>query len=155
MTLQALLKPCSIAIVGASAVPTRIGGIPLKLLMDAGFKKIYPINPKYPEIAGLRCYPDIESITDPVDLVLLAIAAEEVLACLERCHAVGVKAAIVFAAGFAETNKAEGTERQAALASSRHLAPPFPPASPPATRLCSRRAATCARPSTVRRVGPA
>jgi acetate---CoA ligase (ADP-forming) len=116
MTLQALLKPRSIAIVGASAVPTRIGGIPLKLLMDAGFKKIYPINPKYPEIAGLRCYPDIESITDPVDLVLLAIAAEEVLACLERCHAVGVKAAIVFAAGFAETNKAEGTERQAALA---------------------------------------
>jgi acyl-CoA synthetase (NDP forming) len=116
MTLQALLTPRSIAIIGASAVPTRIGGIPLKQLIDAGFEKLYPINPKYPQIAGRRCYPDIESVAEPIDLVLLAIAAEEVLPCLERCHAVGVRAAIVFAAGYAETNKSEGIGRQEKLA---------------------------------------
>jgi acyl-CoA synthetase (NDP forming) len=116
MTLQALLKPRSIAIIGASAAPTRIGGIPVNLLIDAGFEKIYPINPKYPEIAGRRCYPDIESVPDPVDLVLLAIPVEDVLPTLERCHAVGVGAAIVFAAGYAETNKPEGIARQENLA---------------------------------------
>jgi acetate---CoA ligase (ADP-forming) len=116
MTLQALLKPHSIAIIGASAVPTRIGGIPLNLLIDAGFDKVYPINPKYPQIAGRPCYPDIESVPEPVELVLLAIPVEEVLPCLERCHAVGVRAAIVFAAGYAETNKPEGIARQEKLA---------------------------------------
>jgi acetate---CoA ligase (ADP-forming) len=116
MTLQALLAPRSIAIIGASAVPTRIGGIPLKLLTDAGFDKIYPINPKYPQIGDRPCYPDIESVPEPVDLVLLAIAAEEVLPTLERCHAAGARAAIVFAAGYAETNKPDGIARQERLA---------------------------------------
>jgi acetate---CoA ligase (ADP-forming) len=115
MTIQALLKPRSIAIIGASAVATRIGGIPVHLLIDAGFKKIYPINPKYPQIGELTCYPDIESLPEVPDLVLLAIPVEEVLSSLERCHKAGVGAAMVFAAGFAETNKPEGISRQAEL----------------------------------------
>jgi acetate---CoA ligase (ADP-forming) len=115
MSLQALLQPRSIAIVGASAVPTRIGGIPMKLLVEAGFEKLFPINPKYTEIAGRRCYPDIESIREPVDLVLLAIPAQDTLPYLERCQARGVRAAMVFAAGFAETNKVEGLAHQQQL----------------------------------------
>jgi acyl-CoA synthetase (NDP forming) len=115
MSLTALLKPRSIAIVGASATPTRVGGIPLNLLIEAGFKKIFPINPKNQEIAGLTCYPDIESLPEVVDVVLLAISADDTLPYLERCHARGVKAAVVFAAGFAETQEAEGIARQAAL----------------------------------------
>jgi acyl-CoA synthetase (NDP forming) len=116
MSLMALLKPRSIAIVGASANLTRIGGIPIRLLNDAQFEKLYPINPKYPEIAGRRCYPDIESVPEPVDLALLAISMEDTLPYLERCHARGVKAAMVFAAGFAETHKPEGIARQQQLA---------------------------------------
>jgi len=115
MSLKALLKPDSIAIVGASANATRVGGIPLHLLIDAGFKKVFPINPKNTEISGRTCYPDIESVPEQVDLVLLAIAAEDVLAYLERCHARGIKAAMVFAAGFSETQEPEGVARQQAL----------------------------------------
>jgi acetate---CoA ligase (ADP-forming) len=115
MTLQALLKPRSVAIIGASADATRIGGIPLKLLAEAGFEKIYPVNPKYPQIAGRPCFPDIDSIPGPVDLALLAVPVDAVLLSLERCHAIGIRAAIVFAAGYAETNKPEGIARQAEL----------------------------------------
>jgi acyl-CoA synthetase (NDP forming) len=117
MTLEPLLNPRSIAIIGASAVPTRVGGIPIKLLVDAGFEKIFPINPKYTEIAGRPCYPDVESVPEPIDLVLLAISVDEVFAYLERCHAVGIKAAIVFAAGYAETNKPDGIAHQDRLVS--------------------------------------
>lgn len=115
MSLKALLKPGSIAIVGASANATRVGGIPLHLLIEAGFQNLYPINPNYGEIAGRQCYPDIESVPTQVDLVLLAISAEDVLPYLERCYAMGVKAAMVFAAGFSETQEPEGIARQAAL----------------------------------------
>lgn len=115
MSLVALLKPRSIAIVGASANATRVGGIPLHLLIDAGFEKVFPINPKNAEISGRACYPDIESVPQQVDLVLLAIAADEVLPYLERCHACGVKAAMVFAAGFSETQEPEGISRQQTL----------------------------------------
>jgi len=115
MSLKALLKPGSIAIVGASANATRVGGIPLHLLIEAGFHNLFPINPNYREVAGRKCYPDIEAVPAEIDLVLLAISAEDVLPYLERCHAQGVKAAMVFAAGFSETQEPEGTARQAAL----------------------------------------
>lgn len=115
-SLQPLLKPRSIAIIGASQNPTRIGGIPIALLAEAGYEKIFPVNPKYDEIAGRPCFPDIAAVPEPVDLALLAIPVDDVVPYLERCHAVGVKAAIVFAAGYAETNKPEGVARQAELA---------------------------------------
>ncbi len=115
MSLAAMLKPRSIAIIGASSNKTRVGGIPMDLLLRAGFEKVFPVNPKNTEIQGRPCFPDIESVPEPVDLVLLAIGADEVLPNLERCHARGIPAAIVFAAGFAETNEAEGIARQEAL----------------------------------------
>jgi acyl-CoA synthetase (NDP forming) len=114
-TLETLLAPRSIAIVGASADLKRIGGIPMDLLVRAGFERVYPINPRYPEIAGRRAYPDIESVPEVVDLVLLAIGADDTLPYLERCHARGVRAAVVFAAGFEETGEAQGISRQQQL----------------------------------------
>lgn len=115
MSLIPLLKPRSIAIIGASANATRVGGIPMELLVRAGFEKVFPINPKNTEIQGRVCYADIESVPEAVDLVLLAIGADDVLPYLERCHALGIKAAVVFAAGYAETNEDEGIARQEAL----------------------------------------
>lgn len=101
--LGPLLAPRSIALVGASDNPGRIGGMPLDLLRHFGFAgAVYPVNPKYQEVFGYRCYPDIESLPEACDLVVLAIAAPEVTAMLERCHARGIPAAIVYAAGFAE-----------------------------------------------------
>lgn len=105
--LAPLLEPRSIAFVGASNNAGRIGGMPIDLLRHFNYPgQVYPINPKYAEVFGYRCYPDIESLPVAPDLVVLAIAAEEVTGMLERCHAKGTPAAIVYGAGFAEAGDA-------------------------------------------------
>ncbi|GAB1580022.1 acetate--CoA ligase family protein [Bordetella petrii] len=105
--LEPLLNPASIALIGASGDAGRIGGMPLDLLTRFGYGgRIFPVNPKYQEVFGLRCWPDIESVPQPVDLAVLAIGAADVTPMLERCHARGVRAAIVYAAGFAEAGGA-------------------------------------------------
>lgn len=110
--LDPLLNPRSIAMIGASSNPGRIGGMPLELLTRFGYAGgIYPVNPKYQEVFGLRCWPDIEAVPEPVDLAVLAIGAAEVTPMLRRCHAKGIGAAIVYAAGFAEAG-GEGTRLQ-------------------------------------------
>ncbi|MGO4393949.1 acetate--CoA ligase family protein [Variovorax sp. M-6] len=104
--LGPLLQPRSIAMVGASNQAGRIGGMPLDLLRHFGYAgKVFPVNPKYQEVFGYVCYPDIESLPEAPDLVVLAIGAEDVTAMLERCHAKGIPAAIVYAAGFAEAGE--------------------------------------------------
>ena len=105
--LKPLLEPRSIAIIGASNDAGRIGGMcieQLRLFSYAG--EVYPINPKYQEVFGYPCYADIESTPAAPDLVVLAIAAAEVTAMLKRCHQRGVRAVIVYAAGFAEEGEA-------------------------------------------------
>lgn len=111
--LEPLINPRSIAILGASADAGRVGGMPLQLLIQHGFAgPIYPINPKYPEISGFTCYPDVESLPEPVDLIALAVAAREVVPQLRRAAAKGVRSAVVFASGFAETGDEEGRRLQ-------------------------------------------
>ncbi|NMG42501.1 CoA-binding protein [Aromatoleum toluvorans] len=101
--LSPLLQPRSIAMIGASNNAARIGGMPLDLLKHFGYEgRVFPVNPKYEEIFGYRCYPDIESVPEAPELVVLAIGAADVTAMLRRCHARGARAAIVYAAGFAE-----------------------------------------------------
>lgn len=105
--LEPLLAPRSIAVVGASPDAGRIGGMPLDLLTQFGYRgAIYPVNPKYKEVFGLACAPDVESLPEVPDLAVLAIGAAEVTPMLARCHARGIRAAIVYAAGFAEAGQA-------------------------------------------------
>lgn len=113
--LSALLNPTSVALVGASNNPARIGGMPLDLLRHFSYAgQVYPINPKYDEVFGFPCYPDIESVPAAPELAVLAIGAQDVTSMLRRCHARGVKAAIVYAAGFAEMG-GEGEKLQAEM----------------------------------------
>ncbi|WP_447776209.1 acetate--CoA ligase family protein [Variovorax boronicumulans] len=113
--LEPLLNPASIAVVGASGNAARIGGMPLAHLTKFGYAgAIYPINPKYEEVFGLRCWPDLEALPAAPDLVVLALAAAEVTPMLKRCQARGVRAVIVYAAGFAEAGDA-GAALQAEL----------------------------------------
>ncbi|MEG3059906.1 MAG: acetate--CoA ligase family protein [Comamonas sp.] len=113
--LTPLLAPRSIALIGASSNAGRIGGMPLDLLQRFGYAgKVFPINPKYSEIFGNRCYPDVEALPEAPDLAVLAIGAQEVVPMLERCHARGIGAAIVYAAGFAEAGD-EGAALQRTL----------------------------------------
>ncbi len=115
MNIEALLKPRSIAIIGASDNPVRIGGVPVDLLSRAGFRAIYPVNPKNETVQGLQAWPDVESLPGSVDLAIIALSAELTLPMLERCHARGIPSALVYASGYAETTEAEGFARQAAL----------------------------------------
>ncbi|MFC6284932.1 MULTISPECIES: acetate--CoA ligase family protein [Polaromonas] len=113
--LSQLMEPQSIALIGASTNAGRIGGMPLELLQHFGYKgAVYPINPKYEEVFGNKCYPDIESLPAAPDLVVLAIAAADVTSMLKRCHAKGAGAAIVYASGFAEAGD-EGAKLQEEL----------------------------------------
>ncbi len=111
-SLVPLLKPRSIAIIGASDNKARIGGVPVDLLKRAGFAKIYPVNPKNETVQGLTAYPDIESVPELVDLAIVAVSAEATLPMLERCHALGIPAAMAYASGYAETNEPDGQARQ-------------------------------------------
>ncbi len=102
-SLTSLLAPESVAIIGASPERTRIRGALLHLLRANGYAgRIYPINPSYPEIDGLRCYPDVAAIGARVDLALVAIPAGAVLTALEQCAAAGIRNAVVISSGFAE-----------------------------------------------------
>ena len=113
--LSDFLNPRSIAIVGASNDLVRVGGQPIKLLCDFGFAgKIYPVNPKYPEINGLKCYPDVASLPQPCDVALIALAGAHVPGVIEQCGKAGIKSLIVLSAGFGETG-AEGKALQAKL----------------------------------------
>ena len=98
-----LINPRAVAVVGASNDLTRIGGQPLKLLTEYGYRgKVYPVNPKYTEIKGLECYPDLASVPKPCDVALVALSAQHVIGVIEQCGAAGIPFAIVLSAGFSE-----------------------------------------------------
>lgn len=99
-SLDALFKPASIAVVGASDKVNKIRGRLLKLLVDGGFKgKIFPVNPSSDLIQGLRAYPNVSALPEVVDLALIAVPAEQVMMVLEECAAKGIKSAAIFSAG--------------------------------------------------------
>lgn len=115
-TLEPLFNAKSVAILGASENPYKIGHIQLKALLDGGFDgEIYPINPKADAIAGLRCYPSIREIQGQVEAAILCVGANQIKDSLVECGKKGVKAAIIFASGFSEVG-GEGEEAQRALA---------------------------------------
>src|SRR5688572_8152463 len=114
LDLAPLLNPRSIAVIGASAQGGRATGA-VRNLQALGFTgAIYPVNPKYPEVLGLRCYPSLEAIPGPVDLVCIGIPSEHTLAVLSEAHRKGVRAAVIFASGYAEAGDA-GRARQREL----------------------------------------
>ena len=114
-SLDALLRPASVAVIGASNDPTRIGGRPIRYLRAAGFAgRIHPVNPKHREVQGLPAFPHVSAVPDAVDLAVVAVPAPSVVETVEACAARGVRAAVVFSAGFAETG-AEGRRRQRRL----------------------------------------
>ena len=114
--LRCLLAPRSVAIVGASADPARIGGRPVRYYREGGFTgTLYPINPNRDEIQGYRAWPSLEALPEPIEFALLAIPAPQVAGALAQAAQKGAKAAVVFSAGFAEVGAA-GAALQAELA---------------------------------------
>jgi acetyltransferase len=108
VSFERLFHPRGIAIIGASADLTRIGGHPIKALKNAGFKGgIFPVNPKYPQIHGFKCYPEASSIKDVCDLAIVAVPAPGVPQAIRDCGKASIPFAVVLTAGFRETG-AEG-----------------------------------------------
>ena len=102
--LDAIFRPRSIAIVGASRTPGKVGHILTRNMIDSGYEgKIYPVIPKADEILGLKCSKTIGDIQGDVDLAVISIPAGLVLQVAEECGMKGVKALVVITAGFKET----------------------------------------------------
>jgi acyl-CoA synthetase (NDP forming) len=105
--LERLLRPRSVAIVGVSGRADSLNARPLRLLREHGFDgAVYPVNPRYDELQGVRCYPSLEAIGEQVDLVLVLVPAAAVADVVTQAGAVGAVAAVVFGSGFAETGLA-------------------------------------------------
>src|SRR5262245_31396246 len=114
MSLAPLMKPASIAVVGASQRMTRATRVVANLQRFGYAGRIFPINPRYSEVLGLPCYPDLASTPERADSVVVAIPAEQVPGVLSAAVAAGVRAAVVLSSGFAEAGAA-GQQRQAEL----------------------------------------
>lgn len=113
--IQRLVSPCSVAVIGASADPSKTAGRPVSYLRKHGFSgAIYPVNPKVESIDGLRCYPDIASLPEVPDVGIVLLGAERAHLAVRELAARGAGAAIVLASGYTETG-AEGARRQAEL----------------------------------------
>jgi acyl-CoA synthetase (NDP forming) len=113
--LARFLNPRGVAIVGASNDLSRIGGQPIRLLTEFGYKgQVYPVNPKYTEIKGLPCYPALSAVPKPCDVALIALAAPHVPGVIEECGRAGIPYALVLSAGFSEVGE-EGKSLQARL----------------------------------------
>ena len=110
--LDALFNPRSVAIIGATEDPTRIGGRPLCYLKESGFQgEIWPVNPRRDRVQGIEARPDIAAVPGTIDVAIVAVPAARTLQTIEDCAERGVSAAVVFTSGFAETD-AVGAARQ-------------------------------------------
>ncbi|KPJ51646.1 MAG: hypothetical protein AMJ37_04460 [Dehalococcoidia bacterium DG_18] len=106
---EPVFYPKSIAVVGASPNPIKFGNRYLEALINAGYRgKLYPVNPSGGKISGLKAYPTVRDIPDPVEYVIVSIPAQHVLDVLDDCAAKGVKVVQFFTAGFSETGEEEG-----------------------------------------------
>jgi acetyltransferase len=110
--LDPFFTPRSIAVVGASRDPLKLGYVMLDNIMRARFPgAVYPVNPNAENVLGLRTYPRIEDVPERVDLAVLTVPASAVLDVIEGCGRKGVPAAVVITAGFRETGR-DGARRE-------------------------------------------
>jgi acetate---CoA ligase (ADP-forming) len=110
--LKAVFSPKTVAIVGASATPNKIGNVLIRNFQDGKFPgRICPVNPKYGEISGLKCYPDVGSIPGKVDCVIIATPAETVPGIVDECARKKAGGVIVLSGGFEEVKRFDLSER--------------------------------------------
>ncbi len=113
--IQKLMEPRSIAVIGASTDPKKTAGRPIAYLQKHHFKgKIYPVNPRVEEIAGLKCYPDIQSLPETPDVAIIMVGTDKAFSAVKELAAMGTPAAIVLTSGFAEHGP-EGLKKQGEL----------------------------------------
>jgi len=113
--LQHFFSPASVAVIGASNQPGKIGHDIVNNMKLSGFEgAIYPINPKATEVLGFKAYPSVTTIEGPVDLAVIVIPARAVLGVMEECAEKGIDSVIIITAGFKEAGP-EGIEMEKEL----------------------------------------
>jgi len=101
-----LLKPASIAVVGASTAMNKLAGQLIPTLQASGYAgRIYPVNPRYTDVSGLPCYPSLDAVPGPVDHCVIVVGRERLPSVLETCRKLGVGGASIFSSGFAEAGE--------------------------------------------------
>lgn len=101
--LQGFFKPTSVAIVGASRNPAKVGHVILKNLIDGGFKGlVFPVNPEASNLLGYRAYSSLTKIDEQIDLAVIAVPAEFVLSVIDDCKKKKIKDVLIVTAGFGE-----------------------------------------------------
>ena len=113
--LDTFFRPQSVAVIGASREPEKLGYAVLANIQEGGYEgRLYPVNPKADEILGLKAYPSVLDIPDPVDLAVIVIPYRFVPAVLEECGQKGIPSVVIISAGFREAGR-EGLEREREL----------------------------------------
>jgi acetyltransferase len=120
--LESLFSPRSVAIVGASTEPGKLGNTILDNVIKCGFKgPIYPINPRAPEILGVKAYPRLTDTPGDVDLIIVVVPPPAVLPVMKDAATKGVKAAVIITAGFREAG-AQGLAAERTVMEVAHAA---------------------------------
>ncbi len=114
--LDTFFNPKSVAIIGASRNPEKIGHVFLNNLLETGYKgKVYPVNPKTTSIKGLRCYPSIAEAVKankkPIDLAVISIPTEPSIVVTDNCGTLKIKNILSITAGFSEVGNTDAEER--------------------------------------------
>ena len=113
--LAPLFAPRSVALIGASEDPAKVGGRMLENLLSAGFAgKLYAVNPRHRSVRGVPCFPSALALPEAVDLAIIVTPAEGVAAVLDTCGVRGIRHAVVITAGFSEAGP-DGQAREAML----------------------------------------
>lgn len=113
--IDAALHPRSIAILGASDNPEKIGGRPIKYMLQHGYAgALYPINPARGEVQGLPAWPTLEAVGQSIDMVLVCVAGEAAVQGVESSARLGARVCVVISSGFGETGEA-GRRAQARM----------------------------------------
>ncbi len=121
-SLDSLFKPASVAVIGASTSPAKLGYQILENIVKGGFRgEVYPINPKADAILDMKCHGNVKDVPGHVDLAVVIIPARFVPQAIEDCGAKGVRGAVVITGGFSEAGEeGEALERQLADAARAH-----------------------------------
>lgn len=114
--LEVALNPRSIAVIGASENPNKIGGRPLLYLSRFGYKgKVYPINPKRAEVQGLATAPSLLDLPEAPEMAIIAVPGAAAVEALDACGDSGVKLALMMSSGFGESEGEDGMAQQRAM----------------------------------------
>lgn len=105
--LSSLFEPASVAVIGATEQPGKIGEVLVSNMLAAGYKgRLFAVNPKYRKVRGIDCFASVNALPQAVDLAVIATPAQTVPDLIEECGAKGIRSALVITAGFGETGAA-------------------------------------------------